>query len=273
MIPLASGELVTSIYTLHAPDGEIRYVGKTVLPIEQRLSRHISNANRGGSSYCAYWIRSLLRDGHRPSVMLVETVVGDGWAEAERYWVARLRAEGVKITNLTDGGEGTPGHRQSVETRARRSVSQTGKKHSAETRAKLSDAAKRRTPRTGWSHSTETRDQMSHVARSRDNSTGRAISISGRIVDPEVGSPGREYERPDSWRSAISVAKRGSRHHLAKLDEQSVAEIKALLLGRELTQTEIGSRYGVSREAVSLIQRNQRWAHVPWPHQEVSPWQ
>jgi hypothetical protein len=56
--------------------------------------------------------------------------------EAEKRWIAEFRAKGAKLTNATDGGEGTPGFHPNTETRKRMSVSQTGRKQTLESTAK-----------------------------------------------------------------------------------------------------------------------------------------
>lgn len=57
----------------------------------------------------------------------------------------------------------------------------------------------------------------------------------------------------------------GSRNGRALLEDDDVSEIKLRLLSGELTQLEIATEFGISREAVSAIKRNKRWTHIPWP--------
>lgn len=54
--------------------------------------------------------------------------------------------------------------------------------------------------------------------------------------------------------------KPGVRHHLHKLSESQVLEIRRLR-GLE-RQVDTGLRYGVSQAAVSLIQRRETWTHL-----------
>jgi hypothetical protein len=99
------------VYTLSDPrDGAIRYVGWTV-DIERRLHLHIWHSTRRYERhrYKAKWIRSLTSKGLAPLISTVESGYGDDWKEAEPRWIAKLKADGYKLTNLTDGGEGTPG--------------------------------------------------------------------------------------------------------------------------------------------------------------------
>jgi hypothetical protein len=90
------------IYALCDPStDEIRYVGKTVKSPEWRLTRHLYEA-RTGTRYVHNWIRSL--DGPPKVIVLEETEDLD---QAERDWIAGLRSVGYRLTNLTDGGDGT----------------------------------------------------------------------------------------------------------------------------------------------------------------------
>jgi predicted XRE-type DNA-binding protein len=52
----------------------------------------------------------------------------------------------------------------------------------------------------------------------------------------------------------------GERHSQAKLTASDVEEIRQLLAAGELTQTEIGTRFGVRGTAVSRIATGKRWA-------------
>jgi hypothetical protein len=55
----------------------------------------------------------------------------------------------------------------------------------------------------------------------------------------------------------------GSKHGMSKLTEAMVLEIIALLDAGTLTQSEIGARFGVSFQTISLIGRGKAWRHIP----------
>lgn len=114
-----------AVYTLHDPRVPelIRYVGKTHQTPRLRLKRHRTEA-RGtkNRTHCTRWVRTLLAAGIDPVMTVVETGHGDEWAEVEKKWIADLRACGMPLTNLTDGGEGTVGWQPSEEDRRRRGV-------------------------------------------------------------------------------------------------------------------------------------------------------
>jgi DNA-binding XRE family transcriptional regulator len=55
---------------------------------------------------------------------------------------------------------------------------------------------------------------------------------------------------------------KGSKHGKAKLNEEKVLEIQKLLAEKNLTQKEIGKKYGVHEQAISEIKRGKNWSHV-----------
>lgn len=52
---------------------------------------------------------------------------------------------------------------------------------------------------------------------------------------------------------------RGSGHHKAKLNEETVVDVKRLLSEGRLTQKEIGRRFGISQTAVHYINIGRNW--------------
>lgn len=96
------------IYGLECPvERTIRYVGKSNNP-RCRHKAHISAAHRGVyDHHTARWIRRLLRDGLRPSlVILREVKAGERWQDVEREVIASAKSRGWRLTNSTAGGEG-----------------------------------------------------------------------------------------------------------------------------------------------------------------------
>jgi hypothetical protein len=260
-----SPEILTRIYTLHEPGGELRYVGKTIHSLSKRHRLHITNARRGGLGYLGAWIRKLLRFGLEPEIRLLQVVVGDSWPQAEKYWIDYFRTLGCPLVNLTEGGDGHPGHHPSEETKAKIAAGNTGRIFSVTHKERISEAARHRTCRSGWHHSEEARAKLREAAQTRESFSIRQASIARRTVNPILATPKRDFERPASWRVAIGEANQGSRNGAAKLNENDVVTIKKLLLEGTLTQNEIANKFDVSRRLVGMIQTNQRWTHVPWP--------
>lgn len=90
---------------------ELRYVGKSSRGMDEPHN-HICNARRGatGCPRLYHWIRKLLRQGVAPAVFELEALsddVTDATLDVhEVAWIAYARANGARLTNLTDGGGG-----------------------------------------------------------------------------------------------------------------------------------------------------------------------
>ncbi len=142
-------------------------------------------------------------------IEVIESGLGDSWKEAEKRWVAHYRAQGSRLTNLTDGGDGTLGIVRSEETRKKMSAASKGKglwkkgleaavkantgrkypreqvekariarlgqKYSEDTIARMSEAALKRPPVT-----TETRAKLSRMrfGKKMPPSTGPKLTAS-----------------------------------------------------------------------------------------------
>lgn len=172
------------IYTLSDPRSmEVRYVGVTFRH-KQRYNEHISRAIAGGKTHRDCWIRSLISAGIRPLYQVTQSGTGEGWQEAERHWIAFYRTQ-FDLTNLTDGGDGTPGIVPSPELRqkwskmragtkyARGRVSaMKGKKHSPEAVEKIRKAG------TGRKHSEEAKKKMGEIAKKR----GISPELQARLI-------------------------------------------------------------------------------------------
>lgn len=96
------------IYLLRDPrDGAIRYVGKTVKALERRLRCHI-NSSKKPRLHSQRWIASLLHIGLRPVAEHIEDTA-ENWVEREKFWIAFHKAAGCNLTNISAGGDGSPG--------------------------------------------------------------------------------------------------------------------------------------------------------------------
>lgn len=90
--------------------------------------------------------------------------------EIER--INQLRRIGVRLCNLTDGGDGTSGWVKSAEWRAKLSAAHKGKTVSPEVRAKISAAVKT----SGYVPSLEIRQKMSDAHKGHHRNVGRVQS-------------------------------------------------------------------------------------------------
>lgn len=173
------------IYGLSHPiTDEIRYVGLSGNGmIRPRQHRYPSRVAEQTPKAC--WIRSLVRAGlDYKIVVLQECNTREELPSAEVDWIAKLRRQGARLLNCTDGGDGS--FNPSPETRKKMSLAKLGTKRqprSAEWRKKLSAAntgrrrsdesvEKSRLARLGMKFSDEHKLKLrSAIARRRDAGT------------------------------------------------------------------------------------------------------
>lgn len=136
------------VYVLKNPmkDGAIFYVGKTA-NIEKRMAEHIYESGRGKRSHKKNTIRKILRSGLEVGYRkLAQFDTEEKAFEFEKKIISILGRK--NLTNATDGGDGGAG-------------AFLGKKHTAETKKKMSLAKKGYVPWMGGkTHNEETREKM-----------------------------------------------------------------------------------------------------------------
>jgi hypothetical protein len=83
-----------------------------------------------------------LKNDKRPIISVLDTVEEDNWQYWEKHWIEKLRNEGYKLTNLTEGGQGGNGFNHSEESKQKMSESKKGIKLSDEHKQKISEKVK-----------------------------------------------------------------------------------------------------------------------------------
>lgn len=111
----------------------------------------------------------------------------------EQGLIKCLRRSGVRLSNVTAGGEGLTGHRHTEETKAKMRAAALGRPRSEETKAKLR-AANLGKPGTftGKTHSEEARAKISAARRGKPNPSARracADDIRARISATKLAKP------------------------------------------------------------------------------------
>jgi hypothetical protein len=98
-----------TIYGLYSTeDGITRYIGRTINPLNQRLSEHLYDARHPEYSLCpdthkGRWIRKAEENGYTIHIRTIEETTVSIQDEREKYWVAYFGRE--NLVNGTDGGE------------------------------------------------------------------------------------------------------------------------------------------------------------------------
>lgn len=206
------------IYALIDPrTSEIRYVGKTQYQtVEVRFKQHLKDSANGKQYRVYRWMRILHNYGLIPTVLVLESGAGAGVDEAEKRWISWYRPWG-RLTNLTDGGEGSSKLFQSEEKRRKISESWKYRVVSDVTRKKMSELRKGK--------------PLNHSAESRAKAAERCHELNKRPKSAEtrkkIGDASRGRKRPpmpDSQRRKISAARLGK-----KLTVPRSAETRAKL--------------------------------------------
>lgn len=109
----------TLIYVLKDPDtDEIRYVGKTVDKLENRLKGHLYRS-KIEENHRAFWIKSLVNNEKEPKIEEIDSCEWNKSQDLEIYYIKYYKELGCKLVNSTDGGEGNLGLIKSKETIAK----------------------------------------------------------------------------------------------------------------------------------------------------------
>ena len=116
------------IYALTDPrfGGEIRYVGMTTKGMS-RTKKHLSEARSDKNTHKLNWIRSLVKDEKEYGVLVLEEVDDSSLLpELQIQWIEYFRSLGVRLTNVTDGGDGVLNPSNATREKMRRSHSNVG---------------------------------------------------------------------------------------------------------------------------------------------------
>lgn len=242
----------TFIYALLDPrTGEIRYVGKADNP-EKRLLDHLRQCNYG-ETHRARWLRSLIVDGLRPLLEVIDEVADTEWEAAECAYIAFYKECGHPLVNATPGGESPGGGKdhplygkpRPSATRTKISAALKGKCQgplSAAHRAKISMArkglvvsevtrAKLRAANTGWKPSPEQRAKLvaaligrkhspATIAKIRASAKGRVPSEATRLAQIAAVTGSRHAPEHRAKRSAslkLAWEKRRAKQWLAEM--------------------------------------------------------
>jgi group I intron endonuclease len=162
------------------------YIGKTVRALRTRMQWHVAMAKRGGGWCFHNAIRKYGTDAFEWSVLCE---CGDG--ELDRLEREHIVIHGAKRPggyNLTDGGDGVVG--RTPEVMERIAAFHRGRKRSAETRRRLSEAMAGKKTRLGAVLSDETKKKISESLVGRCLLTEEArekisVAMRGRPKTPE----------------------------------------------------------------------------------------
>jgi hypothetical protein len=133
-----------------------------------------------GAVHKKRWVQTLLNRGLRPVWhVLLELPGPEHLDAAEIFWIAEMRRRGVPLTNITDGGGGTQGWKQSPETIEKRRQKLVGRPVPQERRDRIAASLKGRpSPKKGRPLTPE--EKAKHAA--------------ARVIPPFQDQHGRVYK-------------------------------------------------------------------------------
>ena len=159
-------------------------------------------ALKGDQTDRSLWICEVVAAGGEIVVQELERGEWDqqqGW-ERERFWVARLVAEGADLTNMTSGGAGiqdpVPRLSKAISDAAR--ATHTGRTRPPETGRAISEALKRH-----YAEHPETREKISR------GNTGKVRSAEAR---KKISESRKGIKLSQEHREAIAARNRGRKH-------------------------------------------------------------
>jgi hypothetical protein len=97
----------TFIYALIDPrNDKVKYIGKSNTP-RQRTIDHISEARVSKDKYKKLqWIRSLLKEGLKPTLEILDEVCENQWKFWEQHYISLYKSWGFNLCNHDNGGLG-----------------------------------------------------------------------------------------------------------------------------------------------------------------------
>lgn len=160
-----------------------------------------------------WWLRVVEKSGGFSVNFLFEGLSEQEAFAKEKETIAAYRESGVKLVNMTDGGDGTSGHKRSDEWCAMMSSIHKGKIISQETRDKISASVKN----SGYVPSEEARRKISETHKGKKRGLG--------------------YRHTDEWKAWASDYRKGNKSRLGqKRSPEERAKASASLSGRVQTK-------------------------------------
>ena len=185
---------------LRNDDGTVFYVGKG-------KGRRAYVANRHHRS--EWWIRVVEKCGGFTVQFLAVDISEQDAFQKEKQAIADYRAQGVRLVNMTDGGDGSSGAKRSERWKTLMSAVHKGKTTSLEVRQKISASVRA----LGYTHSDEAKAKMSEVHKGHKRSLG--------------------YRHSEEWKAWAREYHKGNKRRLGqKRSAEEIAKASASLSGR-----------------------------------------
>lgn len=114
------------IYGLRCPlSNQIRYIGKSTSGMDRAFEHLRTSSRKEGNTRKNNWLNKIISLGLQPTVVMLDSfsnITNDELYKIEQTYIEFYKPFGF-LTNLTDGGPGMTGHKYSIETRKKMSLS------------------------------------------------------------------------------------------------------------------------------------------------------
>ncbi len=249
------------IYGLYHPEtSELRYIGKAV-DLNNRLWCHIRDAKGGQRTHKAAWVRKLLSQGLKPVISVIWETTQEGWQVDEKACIAQAKQEGVRLTNLTGGGDGIIGYSHSDETKKKLRKYNLennvlppdwkGRKQSPEHIAKRVEA---RIKNDTYGHSEEAKKKISQ------KNTGKNMGNTHSLG----------YRHTDEWKEAQRKRSSGKNNpnYGKKMSDEAKKKLSKAKLGIKASK-ETKAKMSVAYVKRERAKREDHIARITIPHEDI----
>ena len=226
-----------AVYALVDPrNREVRYVGCCLSKrLNKRFGQHKCPDEEVSNHKKATWVRSLLRVGMKPELVLLEIVVAVNWEERERHWIRLYRTRGHRLTNLTEGGKGPLGFMKSEKTK----LKHHSFRHTAEMKERLRQCLK------GVPKSDLHKKNVSLSKLGKPWSEKQRVAITAAVA------------KNPKCRARYRKGEANGRSVLTELDVIELRKVKGTASYRELAK-----RFNVGICAIKRASNGSSWRHV-----------
>jgi len=187
------------IYLIDYHYNDWYYVGKTSSTISSRFNSHTYACRKNKTKHHKTWNKSI-SEGNQPEIVILEEVNENELNDLEQWYISYFKSIGVKLTNLTLGGDGLQGHIFSNEHKLKISQNRKGKSNwtleginkikmanSKPRSEEFKEKIKQIRTGTNWDEETKKKISESNKGKHSDNNRQRKIAqidtISNEIIN------------------------------------------------------------------------------------------